>query len=772
MEEEAIERAVLAYLRRKGYKNAELAFKDDSKTQSLDALVTVGGKAAAAELDKNLANQIMLYSRSEKAPACYVDGYRKLRAWVHSSLDLYKNELLRVLYPVFVHAFLELVAQDHPDAARALMEAHGADHARLHASDLAQLAGITAAQHAQESPLARAFRENKAVIRMCQYSFDLLLQFLHAADLMAILALVNCHIHIIVHAGRPAAQEEEEDEATGMVSSAGADGGGAGGGMLAGVVTGATHEAMKRMGQREVLWGALEDGVEHRLEQEREREGEKEEGDEGEGDDGKKRAVDGKAAAGAPGKKGKKDKAGEKDALKGGAGGGAGGAAGAGGGAGGKGGKAGEGKGGGGAAAMTGTRVASHLPLPKMCALPPSALPPADLPSAALPAVIYPCLATREEAEKQVFDDLRRRVALGAQALPSVCCYTLLHAHSSMTSVSVAPDGALLAAGFNDSSVKVWDMRSIGSSPLPQDALSLDTSAAAEAPAIQNTPRGHPTTTTTTSTPTTPSTTSKRYIALRGHSGAVHATSFSPSDDRFLLSASSDASVRLWHLGLGACLVAYRAHCYPVWDVQHSPVGHYFATASYDRTARVWSMERSYPLRIMAGHLSDVHAVRWHANCNYIATCSSDKTLRLWDVQTGECCRVFAAHRSPVYALATSPDGRFLASGDEGGAVLLWDLGTGRCIAPLLGHTGCVWTLAFSGESAVLASGAADDTVRLWDVAAASKLAPNEAKTSVGRRLRLLKTFPTKSTPISALQFTRRNLLVAAGAFKHSDPTP
>ncbi|GJP47662.1 hypothetical protein CLOM_g6838 [Closterium sp. NIES-68] len=368
MEEEAIERAVLAYLRRKGYKNAELAFKDDSKTQSLDALVTVGGKAAAAELDKNLANQIMLYSRSEKAPACYVEGYRKLRAWVHSSLDLYKNELLRVLFPVCVHAFLELVTQDHPAAARALMEGCRADHERLHGSDLAQLAGISAAQHVLESPLAKAFRENKAVIRMCQYSFDLLLQFLHSADLMAVLALVNRHIHIIVHAGRPAAQEEEEDEATGMVGGAE---GTTGGGMLAGVVTGASIEALRRMGQREVLWGALEDGVEDRAEREREREGQEGEegGKEGEGEDGKKRAADGKAAAGGPGgKKGKKDKAGEKDALKGGAGGGAGGAAGAGGGAGGggKGGKAGEGKGASGAAALTGTRVASHLPLPKM----------------------------------------------------------------------------------------------------------------------------------------------------------------------------------------------------------------------------------------------------------------------------------------------------------------------------------------------------------------------------------------------------------------------
>lgn len=98
---------------------------------------------------------------------------------------------------------------------------------------------------------------------------------------------------------------------------------------------------------------------------------------------------------------------------------------------------------------------------------------------------------------------------------------------------------------------------------------------------------------------------------LIGHSGPVYGLSFDPQGGaavapRFLLSCSADTTARLWSLDTMTNVVAYRGHSKPVWDIEWSPRGIYFATGSRDHTARLWTSDRVAPLRIFAGHLSDV----------------------------------------------------------------------------------------------------------------------------------------------------------------------
>jgi WD40 repeat protein len=56
-----------------------------------------------------------------------------------------------------------------------------------------------------------------------------------------------------------------------------------------------------------------------------------------------------------------------------------------------------------------------------------------------------------------VLDELRRRVTLTAAALPSVCLYTFHHTAAALNCATVSSDAALVAGGFADSSVRVWD---------------------------------------------------------------------------------------------------------------------------------------------------------------------------------------------------------------------------------------------------------------------------------------------------------------------------
>ncbi|KAF7796405.1 hypothetical protein EIP86_007582 [Pleurotus ostreatoroseus] len=276
---------------------------------------------------------------------------------------------------------------------------------------------------------------------------------------------------------------------------------------------------------------------------------------------------------------------------------------------------------------------------------------------------------------------------------------------------------------------------------------------------------------------------------LIGHSGPVYAVDFDPTSGsadapKYLLSASADATTRLWSLDTMTNVVAYRGHQNPVWDVQWSPTGIYFATASRDKTARLWSTDRTSALRIYAGHLGDVESVRFHPNSLYLATASSDWTARLWDVQRGSCIRVFIGHQDIVSTLAFSPDGKYLASASEDLSISLWDLGSGKRIKKMTGHTASIYSLAFSAESSLLVSGSADWTVRCWDVKSAGGLPgknrengivngdvtenghdPAEKQEESNQTVDLLSTFPTKRTPIINVQFTPRNLCLVAGPY-------
>ncbi|TYJ32822.1 hypothetical protein E1A91_A05G062300v1 [Gossypium mustelinum] len=659
---QAVNSFVAAYLKKKGFKEAEQLLED---IQSKDSA------PVDFHNDPELAKFIHRFSQWEDDVARYQDGYSKLRSWAYGSLDLYKHELLRVLYPVFIHSFMDMVAKGYLQEARTFFKAFREDHELMHSRDLQKLEGVLSQSHLEEMEFSRSLRQSKVNIKICQYSYDLLLQYLHKTQSIAMLGVINEHINFQVFSGQPSSISDDAEVVT---------------------LIGSCQDAANQLNQKEIHWGLLEDSLEERLEKAggllSDSEKTEEENKEGDVDETKKRSIEG-GKQGASTKESKKEKA------------------------------------------LNATTKNARLEASTTSAAP-----------RVKPKLPLPLMST--EVEQSILEDLRNCVQLSSVALPSVSFYTFLNTHNGLNCSSISHDGSLVAGGFSDSSLKVWDMAKLGQQGGSSNLQVENDSSSSEQVLGPNGGK-------------------RSYTLFEGHSAPVYSATFSPLGD-FILSSSVDTTIRLWSTKLNANLVCYKGHNYPVWDVQFSPVGHYFASASHDRTARIWSMDRIQPLRIMAGHLSDVDCVQWHANCNYIATGSSDKTVRLWDVQSGECVRIFIGHRSMILSLAMSPDGRYMASGDEDGMIMTWDLSSGRCITPLMGHTSCVWTLGFSCEGSLLASGSADCTIKLWDVTTSTKVPRNEEKSGTNpNRLRSLKTLATKSTSVYSLQFSRRNLLFAAG---------
>jgi WD40 repeat protein/tRNA A-37 threonylcarbamoyl transferase component Bud32 len=298
-------------------------------------------------------------------------------------------------------------------------------------------------------------------------------------------------------------------------------------------------------------------------------------------------------------------------------------------------------------------------------------------------------------------------------------CLFVLRGHAGpFAGLSISRDGKYAATGSYDQTAKIWDLLAepgsrtlqaaqsqVSSVRFSRDGSQLAVATLGGAMQIWDVRGG------------------VKLREFRGHEEGkrVWRLSWTP-DEKHLVSASEDKTLRVWEADTGKAVFSCQADDNWVQDVAISPNGAWLATGGGDGVVKLWDAATSKPLWRRDGHKARINALAFGPNGKHLASAGGDAKVRLWDPMTGDALRILEGHTDEVEGVAFSPGGSRLASASDDRTIKVWDLNESRQPLTLAGHTHVVYEVSFSPDGRRLASASLDGTVKVWDAASGQEL--------------------------------------------------
>ena len=171
--------------------------------QVIDYLAKKGYNRTEAMLRMESANQEALgpalNMQSHNSPPKYERIFGMTQKWIEETLDIYKPELRRVLWPVFVYSYLTLVSQARAADSDNFYSKFKNLFTQEHGEDLRVLGPIRLPEHVEESHLAQLYYKSRYRLSISEPAFFHLVQFLESQKEVGgilLLDLLNGHCNI------------------------------------------------------------------------------------------------------------------------------------------------------------------------------------------------------------------------------------------------------------------------------------------------------------------------------------------------------------------------------------------------------------------------------------------------------------------------------------------------------------------------------------------------------------------------------------------------
>lgn len=197
-------------------------------------------------------------------------------------------------------------------------------------------------------------------------------------------------------------------------------------------------------------------------------------------------------------------------------------------------------------------------------------------------------------------------------------------------------------------------------------------------------------------------------------------------DERIIVFAGSDPTLRVWESQLDAWHHSTSAHAHASFGLAISPDEHTFASAGDDALVHLWSVDDDDDVHAgttLQGHQGSVRALQFSGDGTRLISGGDDRTIKIWGTADGRCVATTPVHPNTIYAARLSPDARCIATTCRDASVRVWDAESGQLLRELPSGVNDSIGLAFSPDSRTLLSSHSTGLVIAWNTADWSRAA-------------------------------------------------
>ncbi len=205
----------------------------------------------------------------------------------------------------------------------------------------------------------------------------------------------------------------------------------------------------------------------------------------------------------------------------------------------------------------------------------------------------------------------------------------------------------------------------------------------------------------------------------------IRSIAFSP--DGSVLATSGDfTSVHTWDAQTGSAIGSFEGHSASVKSISFIDQKT-LVSASDDRSVRVWDANPGWILERKIDNIDDpnliahrVTSIDFNADSSQLLIASGIPSrrgeLQVFNVFDGS--RVLylpQAHDDVIYSAKFSPDGKRIASGGADKYLRIFDIATSQQLRRFEGHTSYLLGVAWKRDGQIIATSGADNTIKVWE---------------------------------------------------------